>query len=96
MAQSLAPSDPELGLAVTRAWNDWFFDEWYSAYPERIVPSGICWLADPAVGAEEIRRNAARGFTAVTLPERPQYVGYRRCSPGIGTPSLRPASRPTP
>jgi predicted TIM-barrel fold metal-dependent hydrolase len=69
-------SDPELGLAVTRAWNDWFFDEWYSAYPERIVPSGICWLADPVLGAEEIRRNAARGFTAVTLPERPQYIGY--------------------
>ena len=23
-------SDPELGLAVTRAWNDWFYDEWYS------------------------------------------------------------------
>jgi predicted TIM-barrel fold metal-dependent hydrolase len=69
-------SDPELGLAVTRAWNDWFFDEWYSAYPERIVPSGICWLADPAVGAAEIRRNAARGFTAVTLPERPQHIGY--------------------
>ena len=22
--------DPELGLAVTRAWNDWLFEEWYS------------------------------------------------------------------
>ena len=26
-------SDPELGLAVTRAWNDWFFDEWYGTKP---------------------------------------------------------------
>ena len=34
---SSAP-DPELGLAVTRAWNDWLFEEWYSPYPERIIP----------------------------------------------------------
>jgi predicted TIM-barrel fold metal-dependent hydrolase len=68
-------SDPELGLAVTRAWNDWFFDEWYSPYPDRIVPMGITYLADPEVGAEEIRRNAARGFTGVTLPEQPHRIG---------------------
>ena len=33
--------DPELGLAVTRAWNDWFYEEWFSKYPDRIVPMGI-------------------------------------------------------
>jgi predicted TIM-barrel fold metal-dependent hydrolase len=68
-------SDPALGLATTRAWNDWFFEEWYSPYPERIVPNGITWLADPVVGAEEIRRNADRGFVAVALPERPHNIG---------------------
>jgi predicted TIM-barrel fold metal-dependent hydrolase len=67
-------SDPELGLAVTRAWNDWLFDEWYSPYPERIIPMGITWLSDPDVGAAEIRRNAARGFRSVTLPERPHRL----------------------
>jgi predicted TIM-barrel fold metal-dependent hydrolase len=68
-------SDPRLGLAVTRAWNDWFFDEWYSPAPDRIVPMGITYLADPELGADEIRRNAARGFTAVTLPEMPHRIG---------------------
>ena len=68
-------SDPELGLAVTRAWNDWFHDEWYSPHPDRIVPMGITYLADAEQGAEEIRRNAARGFTAVTLPEMPHRIG---------------------
>ncbi|MGD9996409.1 MAG: amidohydrolase family protein [Ilumatobacteraceae bacterium] len=68
-------SDPELGLAVTRAWNDWFFEEWHAPYPERIVANGITWLADPVVGAAEIRRNAERGFVSVTLPERPQNIG---------------------
>src|SRR5919204_2966320 len=28
-------SDRELGHAVTRAWNDWYFDEWYSPHPHR-------------------------------------------------------------
>ena len=69
-------SDPELGLATTRAWNDWFFDEWYSPYPERMIPMGITWLADPAIGADEIRRNATRGFRSVTLPERPHRIGF--------------------
>ena len=68
-------SDPELGLAVTQAWNDWFHDEWYSAHPDRIVPMGITYLADADQGAAEIRRNAARGFTAVTLPEMPHRIG---------------------
>ncbi|MCP4005593.1 MAG: amidohydrolase [bacterium] len=68
--------DQELGLACVRAWNDWLFDEWYTQYPERIVPLGITLLSNPELGAEEIRRNAARGFRAVSLPERPHRLGY--------------------
>ena len=36
---------------------------------------GITYLADAEQGAAEIRRNAARGFTAVTLPEMPHRIG---------------------
>ncbi len=68
--------DPELGLASMRAWNDWLFEEWYQKYPDRIVPLGITFLSDPEKGAEEIRRNAKRGFTAVTFPEQPHKLGY--------------------
>jgi predicted TIM-barrel fold metal-dependent hydrolase len=67
--------DRELGLACVRAWNDWLFDEWYQRHPDRIVPLGITYLADPALAAGEIRRNAARGFTSVTFPERPHAIG---------------------
>ena len=68
-------SDPALGLAVTKAWNDWFHDEWWQPYPERNIPMGITFLADPEEGAAEIRRNADRGFRAVTLPEQPHRIG---------------------
>jgi predicted TIM-barrel fold metal-dependent hydrolase len=67
-------SDPELGKAVTKAWNDWVFEEWYSPYPDRIIPLGITYLNDPEFGAAEIYRNAERGFRSVALPERPHKI----------------------
>ncbi len=67
--------DPELGLAVTRAYNDWMYEGWWQPYPERIIPLGITYLSDPDQAVAEIHRNAARGFRAVTLPERPQRIG---------------------
>ncbi|MFE2869009.1 amidohydrolase family protein [Embleya sp. NPDC059259] len=67
--------DTEVGKACVRAWNDWLYEEWYRAYPERIIPGGITYLADPAEAVAEIERNAARGFTSVTFPERPHAIG---------------------
>jgi predicted TIM-barrel fold metal-dependent hydrolase len=67
--------DPDLGLAVTRAFNDWVYEGWWQPYPERIIPLGITFLADPAKAAAEVRRNAERGFRSVTLPERPHRIG---------------------
>ena len=68
-------SDRDVGVACVRAWNDWLFEEWYTEFPERIVPLGITYLADPEIAAAEIRRNAARGFTGVSMPERPHMIG---------------------
>lgn len=80
--------DPELGWATTHAWNDWLHDEWWSPYPERIVPLGITFLTDPEKGAAEIRRNAQRGFTAVTLPERPHRIGLPSLFTGYWDPII--------
>lgn len=68
-------ADKDLGWEATRAWNDWLHDEWWQPYPERTIPMGITFLADPEKAAAEIRRNAERGFVAVTLPERPHRIG---------------------
>jgi predicted TIM-barrel fold metal-dependent hydrolase len=70
-----ACADRELGLGCIRAWNDWLFEDWYLRHPDRIVPLGITYLADPGLAAAEIRRNADRGFTSVTFPERPHEIG---------------------
>ena len=82
-------SDPELGLAVTRAYNDWVHDEWWQPHPDRVIPLGITWLSDPAIGAAEIRRNAARGFRSVTLPERPHQIGLPSIFSDYWEPILR-------
>ena len=63
--------DPELGLACVRAWNDWHLEVWAGRHPERVIPLQITWLNDPALAADEIRRNAARGFKAVSFAEFP-------------------------
>lgn len=82
-------SDPELGLATTRAFNDWVHDEWWQPHRDRIIPLGITWLTDPELGAAEIRRNAARGFRSVTLPERPHEIGLPSIFTDYWEPILR-------
>ncbi|MGH9081213.1 MAG: amidohydrolase family protein [Acidimicrobiales bacterium] len=81
-------SDPELGLAVTRAWNDWLYEAWWQPYPDRIIPCGITFLTDAARGADEIRRNADRGFRSVTLPERPHRIGLPSLFSGYWEPIM--------
>jgi predicted TIM-barrel fold metal-dependent hydrolase len=67
--------DPELGLACVRAWNDWHLEVWAGSYPGRIIPLQLTWLMDPEVAAAEVRRNAARGFKAVSFAEVPSRLG---------------------
>jgi predicted TIM-barrel fold metal-dependent hydrolase len=68
-------ADPALALAVVRANNDWHLEAWAGAYPDRIIPCQVPYYLDPEVGAAEIRRNAERGFKAVTFSEAPEKLG---------------------
>jgi predicted TIM-barrel fold metal-dependent hydrolase len=81
--------DCELGLAVTRAYNDWMYEAWWQQHPERFIPLGITYLADADLAAAEIRRNAERGFVSVSLPERPHRIGL----PSIFDPYWDPVMR---
>src|SRR6185437_4963748 len=73
---------PELGLACVEAYNQWSADV-KAAYPDRFIAQQIVWLGDVEVAAEQVRRNAARGFTALSFSENPErqdlpsiYDGY--------------------
>src|SRR6476659_1491149 len=67
--------DPDLALASVRAWNDWVLADWVGFAPGRMIPLQIPYLLDPEVAAEAVRRNAERGFTAMTFSEAPHMLG---------------------
>jgi predicted TIM-barrel fold metal-dependent hydrolase len=67
--------DPDLALASVRAWNDWVLEEWVGYAPGRMIPLQIPYLLDPEVAADEVRRNAERGFRAMTFSEAPHMLG---------------------
>ena len=67
-------ANKDLGLACLRAFNDWHHDVWAGTYPERIIPLQLPYLADVSIAVDEVRRNAARGFKAVSFPEFPAQL----------------------
>jgi predicted TIM-barrel fold metal-dependent hydrolase len=68
-------ADPAVAQGCVRAYNDWVAEEWSGTHPERLIPNQIVYLPDPGVAAEEVRRNAGRGFRAVCLSENPERLG---------------------
>jgi predicted TIM-barrel fold metal-dependent hydrolase len=80
--------DQALGLACLRAFNDWHHDVWAGAYPDRIIPLQLPYLADVETAAAEVRTNAGRGFKAVSFPEFPAQLGYPSIFSGHWDPFL--------
>jgi predicted TIM-barrel fold metal-dependent hydrolase len=68
--------DSEVGLACLQAYNDWMLEEWCGAAPDRYIPCQLSWFQDPHVAAAEVRRNAARGYRAVSFSENPAPLGF--------------------
>jgi predicted TIM-barrel fold metal-dependent hydrolase len=81
--------DPELALATVRAWNAWHLEEWAGTHPGRIIPCQLPYLLDPEVAADEVRRNAERGFKAVTFSEMPHELGLPSLHSGHWEPLMR-------
>jgi predicted TIM-barrel fold metal-dependent hydrolase len=80
--------DPELALAVVRAFNDWHLEKWAAPYPGRIIPCQVPYYRDPEIGAAEIRCNAQRGFKAVSFCEAPEKLGMPSIHTGYWDPIL--------
>ncbi len=71
-----ALEDPELGLALLQAYNDWHIEDWCGAYPGRFIPLSLPPMWDPQLMAAEVRRVAAKGCHAVTFSENPTHLGH--------------------
>jgi predicted TIM-barrel fold metal-dependent hydrolase len=82
-------TDPEMGRACMRAYNDWMFEEWYSAAPDRYIACQQAWMRDAEQGADEVYRNAERGVHAISFSENPEALGF----PNIYDPSWDPIFR---
>ncbi len=70
-----AAQDKDLALVMVQAYNDWHIDEWVGAYPDRFIPLAIPPVWDPEALAAEVRRVAAKGCRAITMPELPHIQG---------------------
>jgi predicted TIM-barrel fold metal-dependent hydrolase len=78
----------ELGHACVRAYNDWIYEAWYGAYPDRFIPCQIPWLGDIDRAVAELIRNAERGFRSVSFSENPQKLGCPSIHTGYWDPFL--------
>jgi hypothetical protein len=65
----------EVTVVMIEAYNDWHIDEWAAAHPGRFIPLAIVPTWDPELAAAEIRRVAAKGCRAVSMPELPHLEG---------------------
>ena len=71
-----------------RAWNDWHLEEWAGTHPGPHHPVPAAVAARPELAAAEVRRNAARGFHAVTFPELPERLGLPSLHTGYWDPFM--------
>ena len=62
-------------LVMVSAYNDWHIDEWAGSYPDRFIPIAVLPTWNPEAMCAEIRRVAAKGCRAVTMPELPHLEG---------------------
>ncbi len=67
--------DHNLSRIMLEAYNDWHIDDWCGAYPERFIPLGLVPVWDSKGMAEEVRRLAAKGCKAISMPELPHMMG---------------------
>ncbi len=74
-ARHLNMTQEPITLVMVSAYNDWHIDEWAGSYPDRFIPIAVLPTWSPEAMVAEIRRVAAKGCRAVTMPELPHLEG---------------------
>jgi predicted TIM-barrel fold metal-dependent hydrolase len=68
--------DKQLAFDCVRAYNDWHIEDWCGRHPGRFIPLPIPPLWDPKLAAEEVRRVARKGATAISFSEDTEALGF--------------------
>ena len=69
LQSSFSTPDPELQMALARAYNDWAADV-FAAWPERFAPAAIVPMLDIEAACAEARRSIERGMRTLFLPSQ--------------------------
>jgi len=67
--------DKDLALVMLKAYNDWHVEEWCGSHPGRFIPLAIGPTWDMDAMVEEVKRVAAKGCRAISMPEMPHLHG---------------------
>jgi len=78
--------DQELTGAAMSAYNDWAIDEVAGGHPGRFIPLSILPVLDVDRAVAEVRRVAAKGCVAISLPEAPYGIGLPSFASGYFDP----------
>jgi predicted TIM-barrel fold metal-dependent hydrolase len=71
----LRAPDKDLSLIALKAYNDWHIDELCTSHPGRFIPLAIPPVWDLEQLVAEVRRVAAKGCRAISMPELPYLQG---------------------
>lgn len=85
--------DKDLARVMLQAYNDWHIDEWCGSYPGRFIPLSIVPAWDMGAVVAEIRRVAAKGCRAISMPELPHIQGLPSYQSDYWDPFFRRAVR---
>lgn len=78
--------DPKINEIMIQAYNNWHYEEWCGAYPDRFIPCGILPLFDVQYAVKEVLRLAEKGFHAVAFSENPEGLGMNSIYTGYWDP----------
>ena len=79
--------DRDLGLACVKAWNDWLFEEWYSAPPRPHRPARDHLPGRSGAGG---RRNPPQRRTRLHVGDVPRAAARNRVALAVGPGALGP------
>jgi predicted TIM-barrel fold metal-dependent hydrolase len=74
-ARHLNQYQKPITVIMVQAYNDWHIDEWAASAPGRFLPLALVPTWNVEAMCAEIRRVAAKGAKAVTMPELPHLEG---------------------